>query len=138
MANLNAVERIQLYGKLLSKSGELAYYLDIIKYYVHVLYVMTEFHTTKQAALMRSGVNLQAEITKISPTRTVNIKQGGTVNIADTTLTNEAGDIALALWGDDINAVKVGNKITITNGYTKEFKGQVSLTKGKFSKLEVE
>ena len=87
---------------------------------------------------MRSGVNLQAKVTKLSPTRTVNLKAGGTVNVVDATLTDTDGDIQLALWGEDINAVKVGSNVTITNGYTNEFKGQVSLTKGKFGILEVE
>lgn len=87
---------------------------------------------------MRSGVNLKAEITKIGDTRDVNLKSGGVVTVADAILTDEDGDLSLTLWGEDINAVKIGSKVTITNGYTNEFKGQVSLTKGKFGSMEVE
>jgi replication factor A1 len=87
---------------------------------------------------MRSGVNVVGEITKVSETRTVNLKNGGTVNVADATLTDEVGEIALTLWGDDIGLCPQGSKVAITNGFTNEFKGQVSLTKGKFGTLDVE
>jgi len=30
-----------------------------------------------------------------------------------------------------------GDKIVISNGYTNEFKGEVSLTKGKFGKMDI-
>ena len=43
----------------------------------------------------------------------------------------------LTLRGDDIKAVNVGDVVVITNGYTNEFKGEVSLTKGKFGQMEV-
>ena len=43
----------------------------------------------------------------------------------------------LTLWGDDIKAVNVGDKVQITNGYTNEFKGEVSLTKGKFGQMQI-
>ena len=45
--------------------------------------------------------------------------------------------VKLTLWGDDIKAVNVGDTIVITNGYTNSFKDEVSLTKGKFGKMEV-
>ena len=46
-------------------------------------------------------------------------------------------EIKLSLWGDDIKAVNVGDKVVISNGYTNEFKGEVSLTKGKFGKMDI-
>jgi len=99
---------------------------------------MTEdFVTIVQAAKLRSGVNTAGKITKIGDRRTVNLKSGGDIDVADATLSDDSGDIALTLWGEDINAVKVGAKVTILNGYTNEFKGQVSLTKGKFGSLEI-
>ena len=99
---------------------------------------MTEFVTIVQAAKMRSGIDTAGEITKIGETRTVNLKNGGTADVADATLSDDSGDVALALWGDDIKLATLGKRVTILNGYTNEFKGQVSLTKGKFGTLEVQ
>lgn len=99
---------------------------------------MTEFISTTMAAKMRSGINVAGEITKIGDRRTINLKSGGSVDVCDAVLTDAEGDITLALWGDDINKVSVGSKVSIINGYTNEFKGQVSLTKGKFGQMEVQ
>jgi len=99
---------------------------------------MTDFITTEQATKMRSGINVQGEVTKVSDTRTVNLKNGGTVNVADAVLSDESGEIGLTLWGDDIKLCPVGTKVAITNGFSNEFKGQVAITKGKFGQLEIQ
>ncbi len=99
---------------------------------------MTEFVNTITAKTMRSGIDIAGEITKVSDVRNINLKAGGTTTVADAILTDADGDITLTLWGDDIALAKVGSKVTITNGYTNEFKGEVSLTKGKFGQMSVE
>ena len=81
---------------------------------------------TQQAKNMRSGVDVNGQITQLSDT-----------TVADATLSDDAGDIQLALWGEDIGKVKVGAKVSVINGYTNTFKDQVSLTKGKFGQLLV-
>lgn len=102
---------------------------------------MTDTETTiSQAKNQRSGINVTAIIASIGDPRTINLKSGGTIDVADAIITDGESDedkIKLALWGEDITAVKVGDRIKIINGYTNSFKGEVSLTKGKFGQLEV-
>jgi replication factor A1 len=98
---------------------------------------MTEFQSVSQVKKMRSGINLKAEVKSKGDIRTVNLKTGGTVDVCDAVISDGTDDIKLTLWGDDIKAVNVGNTVVITNGYTNEFKGEVSLTKGKFGKMEI-
>jgi replication factor A1 len=86
---------------------------------------------------MRSGINLKAEVKSKGDPRTVNLKTGGTVEVCDAVISDGSDDIKLTLWGDDIKAVNIGDVVVITNGYTNEFKGDVSLTKGKFGKMEI-
>lgn len=86
---------------------------------------------------MRSGVNVVGNVTGLGEIRTVNLKSGGTLDTRDCTLVDDTGTIILSLWSDDIGKVKQGSKVEITNGYTNEFKGKVSLTKGKFGQLKV-
>jgi len=72
--------------------------------------------------------------------RTVNLKSGGTIDVCDAVMADgetENDEIKLTLWGDDIKAVNVGDTVVITNGYTNSFKDEVSLTKGKFGKMEI-
>jgi replication factor A1 len=52
-------------------------------------------------------------------------------------LVDESGEIKLTLWGDDIPKINNGSQVKITNGYTNTFKGEVSLTKGKYGQMEV-
>jgi len=102
---------------------------------------MSESVPISQAKAMRSGVNVEAEVIGKTDPRTVNLKAGGTVEVCDATIANEdkseENQMKLTLWGDDIKAVNVGDKVVIENGYTNEFRGEVSLTKGKFGKMTV-
>jgi replication factor A1 len=98
---------------------------------------MAEFQSVAQVKKMRSGINLKAEVKSKGEPRTVNLKTGGTVDVCDAVISDGSDDIKLTLWGDDIKAVNIGDVVVITNGYTNEFKGDVSLTKGKFGKMEI-
>ena len=102
---------------------------------------MSESIPISDAKKMRSGVNVEAEVIGKGEPRTVNLKTGGTVDVCDATIANgdgtEENQMKLTLWGDDIKAVNVGDKVVIENGYTNEFKGEVSLTKGKFGKMTI-
>jgi len=98
---------------------------------------MAEFQSVAEVKKMRSGINLKAEVKSKGEPRTVNLKTGGTVDVCDAVITDGSDDMKLTLWGDDIKAVNVGDTVVITNGYTNEFKGDVSLTKGKFGKMEI-
>ena len=101
---------------------------------------MEENQPISQVKNMRSGINTKGVIKSIGDPRTVNLKSGGTIDVCDAILSDgetENDEVKLTLWGDDIKAVNVGDTIVITNGYTNSFKDEVSLTKGKFGKMEV-
>ncbi len=94
--------------------------------------------TADQAKNMRSGINMEGTVERKGEPRTVNMKSGGTIQVCDAFLIDETGgEIKLTLWGDEVDKVQDGTKIKIENGYTTSFKGEVSLTKGKFGKLEI-
>ena len=50
---------------------------------------------------------------------------------------DETGDIKLTLWNEDIERVKAGDKVQITNGYVNEWQGEMQLTTGRMGRLEV-
>ena len=64
-------------------------------------------------------------------------KFGNPGKVANATIEDESGSMKLTLWNDQIDQVKVGDKIHITNGYVNEWQGETQLTTGKFGKLEV-
>ena len=50
---------------------------------------------------------------------------------------DETGDIKLTLWNEDIDKVKAGDKVHLTNGYVNEWQGEMQLTTGRMGTLEV-
>ncbi len=93
--------------------------------------------TTEQAKNMRNGIDLEGTVERKGETRTVNKKAGGTIDVCDAYLVDESGEIKLTLWGDDIPKISDGSKVKIKNCFTNTFKGEVSLTKGKYGQIEV-
>ncbi len=81
-------------------------------------------------------VELEAEITQKGEVRTFD-KFGKQGRVCNATIKDTSGEMKLTLWNDEIDTVKVGDKIKITNGYVNEFQGEKQLTAGRFGKLEV-
>jgi len=82
------------------------------------------------------NVSVTGKIDSVGEPRTVNLKAGGTNTVADALISDESGSIKLSLWGDDINNVQPGDKVSVENGYINSFKGENSLAVGKFGKLK--
>ncbi len=93
--------------------------------------------TTAEAKNMRNKIDIEGTVERMEAPRTVNLKMGGTTDVCNAFLVDEAGEIKLTLWGDEITKVKNGSKILIKNGYTNTFKNEVSLGKGKYGELIV-
>lgn len=82
-------------------------------------------------------VDAEGEIAEMSEPRTVNLKTGDEARVADCMLRDDTGTIKLSLWDDQIDMVKQGTRVRITNGYTNSFRGEVRLNVGRYGKLEV-
>lgn len=81
------------------------------------------------------NVSVTGKIESVGEPRTVNLRAGGTNNVADAVISDESGSMKLSLWGDDINKVQAGDRVSIENGYINTFKGENSLSVGKFGKI---
>src|SRR3989338_150226 len=64
-------------------------------------------------------------------------KFGKAGRVANAIAKDETGDIKLTLWNEDIEKIKSGDKIKITNGYVSEWQGEKQLSTGKFGTMEV-
>jgi replication factor A1 len=81
------------------------------------------------------NVSVTGKIESVGEPRTVNLKSGGTNNVADAVISDESGSIKLSLWGDDINKIQPGDRVSVENGYINTFRGENSISVGKFGKL---
>ena len=98
---------------------------------------MVDYIPVSEVKNMRTGINVKGKIKSKEDPRTVNLKNGTSTIVCDMAMEDETGGIKLTLWGADVNNVEVGDMVDIENGYTSEFKGEISLTKGKFGKLKI-
>ena len=86
---------------------------------------------------VRQGkVDVEGEIVDIGEAKTFQ-KFGREGRVVNATLQDDSGKITISLWNDDVDKVKVGDKVKITNGYVNEFQGEKQLTAGRFGKLEI-
>ena len=82
------------------------------------------------------NVNLEAEVAGVEEPREIN-KNGRTLRVANVTLKDDSGTITLVLWNDNIDKVKEGAMLKITNGYVNSWQDKSQLTLGKFGNMEV-
>ena len=83
-----------------------------------------------------SGISVTAKIIDISDTRDVQTKYGRR-SVADATLEDETGQITMSLWENQINAVAVGDTVTVNGAYVTEFRDRLQLSIPRTGKIEV-
>jgi replication factor A1 len=83
-------------------------------------------------------VEVEATVVDKGNPRQVQSRYGGeTFNVADAIVQDETGTIKLTLWNEQIDQVKVGDRIKIENGYITSFRSEIQLNAGKYGKLTV-
>jgi replication factor A1 len=80
------------------------------------------------------NATIEATITAISAVRDVSTARGP-AQVADATLQDDTGTITLTLWGDDTKRFSVGQKIKITDGWVKDFRGKLQISTGRTGKI---
>jgi replication factor A1 len=83
-----------------------------------------------------SNANIEATVTAISTPRSVTTARGPS-QVADATLQDESGTITLTLWGNDITKYAIGQKVRITDGWVKDFRGKLQVSMGRTGRIEV-
>ena len=84
----------------------------------------------------QGNVDIVIDVVDVGDTREFN-KFGKPGRVATAIAKDETGDVKFTLWNDDIDKVKAGDKIHLTNGYVNEWQGEMQLTTGRLGKLEV-
>ncbi|MCL4373640.1 MAG: OB-fold nucleic acid binding domain-containing protein [Candidatus Marsarchaeota archaeon] len=84
-----------------------------------------------------SNVTIQGKVVNKDEPREVVTKYGKRLSVANITVQDDTGTIAMSLWGNDIDSVNVGDMIEVSNGYVNEFRGTPQLSTGKFGKVKV-
>lgn len=65
-------------------------------------------------------------------------RSGSTGKVCDAKAVDEEGsEVSISLWNEDIDRVKTDARIRITNGWVREWRGNLQVSAGRFGKLEV-
>ena len=83
-----------------------------------------------------SNATIDATITAISPVRDVTTSRGAS-QVADATLQDETGTITLTLWGEDTKKYSVGQKVHISDGWVKDFRGKLQISMGRSGTIKI-
>jgi len=92
--------------------------------------------TIKDLQARQGNVNIIGEVMEKGEEKEFQ-KFGKAGRVANAKIKDETGEIKLTLWNDDIDKVKVGDKVEITNGYVNEWQGEMQLTTGKFGTMKI-
>lgn len=90
----------------------------------------------KELTPRMGNVELVVEIADVGEVRQFN-KFGKEGKVATARLKDETGEIEMALWNEQIDQIGKGDTIKITNGYVKEYQGELQLTTGMKGSIEV-
>jgi len=83
------------------------------------------------------NATIEGTITAISAVRDVTTSRGP-AQVADATVQDDTGTIVLTLWGDDTKRYSVGQKIRITDGWVKDFRGKLQISMGRSGKITIQ
>lgn len=84
----------------------------------------------------QGNVDITVEVAEVGEAREF-AKFGNAGRVATATIKDESGKMLLTLWNEQIDMVKPGIKVKITNGFVSEWQGEKQLTTGRLGKLEV-
>jgi len=90
----------------------------------------------KELKAKQGNVDLIVQIVEKQSVREFQ-KFGKPGRVCNAKVKDESGEVTLTLWNEDIDKVKVGDQIHITNGWVGDWQGELQLSTGRFGKLEV-
>jgi ssDNA-binding replication factor A large subunit len=90
----------------------------------------------KDLKIREGKIDIVVEIVEKSDVREFS-KFGKPGRVCNAQVKDDTGSVTLTLWNEDIDKIKVGDKVHIKNGYVGEWQGEPQLSSGRFGELEV-
>ena len=90
----------------------------------------------KDLKIREGKVDIIVEVMEKSEPREFQ-KFGKPGRVCNSKVKDDTGEVTLTLWNDDIDNIKIGDKIHVKNGYVGEWQGEPQLSAGRFGEIEV-
>jgi replication factor A1 len=82
-------------------------------------------------------IDLELKVLEVEEPRTYLRRDGREGRVATAVAEDDTGKIKISLWDAEIDRVKAGDRIKITNGYARLFRNEVHVSAGIYGRLEV-
>ena len=81
---------------------------------------------------------LELVIKEKGPSRDFSSRSGSTGKVCDAkAVDDENQEVSVSLWNDEIERVQPNDRVRITNGWAREWRGNLQVSAGRYGKLEV-
>jgi ssDNA-binding replication factor A large subunit len=79
---------------------------------------------------------IEVTVVQLEPAREIETRDGTKKKVRNGRLKDETGEIALVLWGSEVELVEEGDRVRITEGWVKDYQGRPQMSLGRSGKLE--
>jgi ssDNA-binding replication factor A large subunit len=79
---------------------------------------------------------LEGTVVLLEEIREIETRDGARKKVRNGRLKDGTGEIALVLWGSEVELVQEGERVRITDGWVKEYQGRPQISLGRSGKLE--
>jgi ssDNA-binding replication factor A large subunit len=79
---------------------------------------------------------LEATVVRLEPIREIDTRDGGRKKVRNGTLKDATGEIALVLWGSEVDLVTEGERVQIAEGWVSDYRGRPQVSLGRTGKLK--
>ncbi|HTW55175.1 MAG TPA: SOSS complex subunit B family protein [Thermoplasmata archaeon] len=79
---------------------------------------------------------VEGVVVRLEPAREFETREGGRKKVRNGFLKDETGEIALVLWGSEVELVAEGERVAIVDGWVSEFRGRPQVSLGRTGRLE--
>ncbi len=81
---------------------------------------------------------LEVTVREKGSARDFTSRTGSSGKVCDAKAVDDEGqEVSVSLWNEEIDRVQVNDRIRITNGWAREWRGNLQVTAGRYGKLEV-
>lgn len=81
---------------------------------------------------------IELTIKEMGTVRDVSTRSGRMSRVCDAKTEDEDGtEVSISLWNQEIDQVKQGARVRISNGWVREWRGNLQVSAGRYGKLEV-
>jgi replication factor A1 len=79
---------------------------------------------------------IEATVAALEATREIETRDGGRKKVRNGKLRDATGEIALVLWGSEVDLVAEGDRIAVVEGWVSDYRGRPQVSLGRGGRIE--